>query len=376
MVAAWPGLPVLESAVRADVCVIGLGGSGLAAIGEVLRRGLSVVGIDAGRVAAGAAGRNGGFLLGGPAIGVHRAATGWGLELALELYRQSLDEIAVLAELLGPQVIRPVGSVRLAGLPGEPLDSVEAADRERELADCRSQLQVLTEQGIAAEWYSSELGEGLFLPDDAAMNPARRALGLASLYRDEAQLFENSPVVSIESGLVRTSDGSVSAGLIVVAVDGKLELLLPELAGRVRTTRLQMLATSPVAAGRLPCPVNGRWGYDYAQQDELGRLYVGGGRDCAFDAEWTTDTMPTPVVQGWIEQIAVRFAGVPVTVSHRWAASAAYTDDGRPVVSEVRPGVVACGGYNGTGNLIGPIAARAAVALGLDGTQPGAYFAS
>jgi len=236
-------------------------------------------------------------------------------------------------------------------------------------------LAVLTAHGIAAEWYSGALGEGLFLPDDAAMNPARRALGLASRYSRDARLFENSPVLSVESGLVRTAGGSVSAGLVVVAVDGKLELLLPELADRVRTVRLQMLATSPVSAGRLPCPVYGRWGYDYAQQDAAGRLYVGGGRDRDLDAEWTTDTEPTPAVQGWIDRIAPRFADAPVTVTHRWGASAGYTEDGRPIVGEVRPGVVACGGYNGTGNLVGPMAARAAVALGLDGTKPGGYFA-
>jgi glycine/D-amino acid oxidase-like deaminating enzyme len=234
----------------------------------------------------------------------------------------------------------------------------------------------MTAHGIAAEWYSGTLGEGLFLPDDAAMNPALRALGLASRYRSWATLFENSPVLSVESGRVRTAAGSVSAGLVIVAVDGKLELLLPELAGRVRTTRLQMLATEPVAPGRLGCPVYGRWGYDYAQQDAAGRLYVGGGRDADVQAEWTTSTEPTAKVQGWIERIAVRFAGASVTVSHRWAASAGYTEDGRPVVTEVRPGVVACGGYNGTGNLVGPIAARAAVALGLDATLPGEYFSS
>ncbi|MDQ2837017.1 MAG: FAD-binding oxidoreductase [Actinomycetota bacterium] len=375
VVAGWPGYPALTEQVRADVCVIGLGGSGLAAIGEVLRRGLSVVGLDAGRVAAGAAGRNGGFLLGGPAIGVHRAATGWGLEAALTVYRETLEEITALADLLGPAVIQRVGSLRVAGLPGEPADVAEAADREVELADCREQFRVMAEHRIAAEWYSGELGQGLFLPEDAAMNPARRAMGLATLYQGSAQLFENSPVLSIESGSVRTAAGSVSAGLVVVAVDGKLELLLPELVGRVRTTRLQMLATEPVPV-RLNCPVYGRWGYDYAQQDAAGRLYVGGGRDADLDAEWTVQTNPTPIVQGWIEQVAARFAGAPVTVSHRWAASAAYTEDGRPVVAEVRPGVVACGGYNGTGNLVGPIAARAALALGLDGRKPGEYFSS
>ena len=80
-------------------------------------------------------------------------------------------------------------------------------------------------------------------------------------------------------------------------------------------------------------------------------------------------------MQAWIERVAARFAGGPVRVSHRWAASVGYTPDARPLVTEVRPGVVACGGYNGTGNLVGPVAARAAVALGLDGTAPPDYFA-
>jgi gamma-glutamylputrescine oxidase len=374
-VSARAGLPSLDRSVVADLCVVGLGGSGLAAVGEGLRRGLSVAGVDAGRVAAGAAGRNGGFLLGGPAIAVHHAAAGWGLDSALILYRETLDEIGALADLLGPEVIRRVGSIRLAGLPGDPATSEEAADRAAELADCAEQIRVLREHGIDVESYDGPLGKGLYLPADAAMNPARRALGMAAIFGGSAQLFENSPVTSIESGRVVTSIGSISAGLIVVAIDGTLEVLLPELAGRVRTARLQMLATAPVPAGRLPCPVYGRWGYDYAQQDASGRLFVGGGRDQFEDDEWTVDIRPTADVQGWIDAVAERFAGGPVEVTHRWGASVGYTPDARPLVTVVRPGVVACGGYNGTGNLVGPIAARAAVALGLDGTLPPEYFA-
>ncbi|ELB94793.1 hypothetical protein Rwratislav_02037, partial [Rhodococcus wratislaviensis IFP 2016] len=47
VVASWNGLPVLEQNVTADVCVVGLGGSGLAAIGALVERGLQVVGVDA-----------------------------------------------------------------------------------------------------------------------------------------------------------------------------------------------------------------------------------------------------------------------------------------------------------------------------------------
>lgn len=165
-----------------DVCVVGLGGSGLAAIGALVEQGLQVVGVDAGRVAAGAAGRNGGFLLGGPATFLHSSLTTWGTS-SVDLYRATLLELDRLAELLGPEVIARTGSIRLAGLPGEPVDDAEAADRVAELADCAALETVLRDNDIAVEEYDGELGRGLFLPDDAAMNPSRRALGLASLLR-------------------------------------------------------------------------------------------------------------------------------------------------------------------------------------------------
>ena len=53
-----PGLdlPSLGGEVQADVCVVGLGGSGLAAVRALAARGLGVVGLDADEVACGAAG--------------------------------------------------------------------------------------------------------------------------------------------------------------------------------------------------------------------------------------------------------------------------------------------------------------------------------
>jgi glycine/D-amino acid oxidase-like deaminating enzyme len=63
-------------------------------------------------------------------------------------------------------------------------------------------------------------------------------------------------------------------------------------------------------------------------------------------------------------------------VEARWAASVGFTDDGRALCLPVGDGVVACGGYSGTGNLVGPVAARAAVAWLTDGTVPAAYFRS
>ncbi|MDV8077633.1 FAD-dependent oxidoreductase [Rhodococcus sp. IEGM 1370] len=368
VVSGWPGLPALERESTADVCVVGLGGSGLAAVADLVDRGLDVVGIDAGRIAAGAAGRNGGFLLGGPATFLHTALATWG-PCAVDLYRATLAEIDSLEEILGSAVVRRTGSIRLAGVPGAP---VELSDSE----DCDALAQCLRENDIAVDQYSGELGRGIFLPDDAVMNPARRALGLASILAGRARLYENTPATAIGPGAVTTPSGVIRCGLVLVAVDGRLEQVLPQLDGRVRTARLQMLATSPVTPRRLSCPVYGRWGYDYAQQDASGRLYVGGGRDLFVDDEWTPSDVPTAQVQDYIESVATSFAGESVSVVARWAASVGFTSDGRPLCTVVDDTVVAFGGYNGTGNLVGPVTARAAVALGLDGIAVPQYLSS
>jgi gamma-glutamylputrescine oxidase len=368
-VSGWPGLPALPGDRGADACVVGLGASGLAAVDALLARGLSVVGLDAGRVAAGAAGRNGGFLLGGSARFLHDAVATWG-DCAIALYRETLAEIDALGATLPPGILRRSGSIRLAGLPGDPVDEDEQADRDAEARDCSAHADALRANGIAVEDYDGPLGRGIFLPDDAAVNPAVRAIAIAARLEHRAALFENTRVARVRPGEVTTEHGTVRAPVTIVAVDGKLGRLIPKLARRLRTARLQMLATTPLPSGRLPCPVYGRWGYDYAQQGADGRLYVGGGRDRFAKAEWTGATEPTRQVQRHIEQVATRMAGRPVEVASRWAASVGFTHDGRPLCTQVHDGVIAIGGYNGTGNLVGPVAARAAVAYALDGTEP------
>ena len=152
VVASWPGRQPLDGDSSADVCVVGLGASGLAAVRAALLRGLSVVGVDAGRIASGAAGRNGGFLLGGPAKQLHLCVDAWGADPALWLYRETLAELAWLeAEL--PGIVRRTGSIRLAGLPGPPADAAEEADRAAEAEDCAREAAALRAAGLAVEDY-------------------------------------------------------------------------------------------------------------------------------------------------------------------------------------------------------------------------------
>ena len=352
-----PGLdlPRLTGTRTADVCVVGLGGSGLAAVHELLRLGRRVVALDAGPVAGGAAGRNGGFLLAGPADFHHDAVARHGRERAVRLYRLTLDEIDRIARET-PHAVRRAGSIRLAASP-------------EEVEDCRAQLDAMRADGLPAEWYDGALGTGLRIPTDGAFQPMARAHALArGALGAGAALFARSPAVSIVGDEVVAPEGRVRCRAVVVAVDGGLDRLLPELAPRVRTARLQMLATAPTDEVRVPCPVYARWGYDYWQQDAAGRVALGGCRDLAMEDEWTHDASPTPFVQDALDRVLRERVGVrAAAVTHRWAASVGYTDEGLPVLTEARPGVWAVGGYCGTGNVVGALCGRAAArrAVGL-----------
>ena len=337
-----PDLPRLEGDVEVDVCVVGLGGSGLACVRELVRLGARVAGVEAGRIGGGAAGRNGGFLLAGLAPFYHEAVARYGHEAARTLYRLTLEELDRM-EAETPDFITRSGSLRIA-------------ESDEELADCRNHLDAMLADGFPAEWYEGPEGNGILIHGDGSFQPLARCRTLATRAdADGARLYERSAVTRIDATGVHTERGVVRARHVVVAVDGCLERLLPELVGRVRTARLQMLATEPTTEIRLTRPVYARWGYDYWQQRPDGAIALGGARDVAGESEWTTNATPTDVVQRTLEQRLRLALGVQAPISHRWAARVGYTESGLPVVGEVRPGVWVVGGYSGTGNVIGTL---------------------
>jgi len=337
--------------------VVGLGGSGLSCVHELLKLGQRAVGLDAGTVGGGAAGRNGGFLLAGTSAFYHEAVAALGRERARRIYEITLAEVGRIAAEV-PLLVSRSGSVRLAASEGE----------ER---DCDAQLAAMRADGFPVERYDGAAGIGLVFPGDGTFNPLARCCQLArGAIELGASLHEQSRVESIVFGEVRTARGSVRCRHVIVAVDGGLEYLLPELAGRVRTARLQMLSTAPAPEVSIPRPVYSRYGYDYWQQLSDARVVIGGCRDRFRDAEWTTNPTPSDQVQSCIEHILRETLGVTQRVTHRWAASVSYCNGILPVLDQVRRGVWAIGGYNGTGNVIGAIYGRMVAQMAVNGSSP------
>jgi len=353
-----PEFPQLTANLEADLVVVGLGGSGLTALLHAAQRGLNVIGIDADRIAAGAAGRNGGLLLAGIADFHHNVRNDLGIDRAKALYQHTLDEMDRI-EATTPDAVSRIGALRIGELspgedPGELIDTY--AHRDALLAD-----------GYPVEDYDGDQGIGILIPTDGTFHPAKRAVQLAKLAQAAgAQVFTHSPAIKIESGLVTTDQGTIKAKHIIVAIDGNLGKALPELANIAQPIRLQMISTAPETNLKMKYAVYIRQGWDYWQQLPDGRIAIGGGRDFALEQEATDVLEPTQIMRDYQERL-LKAIGVTAPVEHHWAAIVSYTDSGLPIVKEVQPGVWAVGAYSGTGNVVGALLSRAAVDHCIDG---------
>ncbi len=258
VVAAWPGLPPLDGRRHRRR----LRGRARAprAWPRSTRwstRGLSVVGVDAGRVAGG----RGRAQRRVPARRRRRCSCTtrwprWGAVAPSSSTARRWPSSTGSRPLLGPDVVRrgrldPAG--RAAGRARAT--TAEAADREPRLADCAAQADALRAHGIAVEDYDGPLGRG-HVPARRRRDEPGRAGDSAWPPRLErrAPLHEHTPVTAIERrpGGHRARRPS-RAGVVDRRRRRAARALCRALAGRVRTARLQMLATAPVrAAAALP----------------------------------------------------------------------------------------------------------------------------
>jgi len=340
-----PAPDPLPGATTADVVVVGLGAAGLTAATVLAGAGMDVLAVDRLWPGAGASGRNGGFLLGGLAEPHHVVARRLGRQRATALYRLTLAALESTADA-HPETVWRVGSVRVSRSPAED-------------ADCAAQLAAMRADGLPVEPYDGPEGSGLLFPDDAAFSPLRRAHELAAQAQVAGVRLHVATVGGVSPGGVTTDAGpAVQARRgVLVAVDGGLEQLVPALSGRLRSARLQMLATAPAPDVEIFRPVYARGGLDYWQQLPDGRIALGGGRDVGGESEWTTSATTSAPVQEYLDRLLRKEIGSVAPVEHRWAGVVGFTPDGLPVLAEPEPGLLAVGGYCGTGNLVGPLCA-------------------
>jgi gamma-glutamylputrescine oxidase len=348
-----------------DVAIVGGGVTGLSCARALASAGTRVRVIEARRAGTGASGRNGGFALRGTAAAYDQAP--------LRDVVRATEEALVRLSALAGDAFRPVGSLRVAASEDE-LEAVlaegDALAADGFAVERREPAQL---PPAVAPW---ALG-GIFHPGDGALDQGAWIRRLAAL-TDEAgaALAEDTRALGIDGTSVATDRGAVTAETVLVATDGYTDGLLPELDAAIASVRGQVVATAPLGADVLPCPLYGRWGFDYAQQLRDGRIVAGGRRDLDLDGETGREEATNDLIQGGLEAYLAELTGGVPEITHRWAGIMGFTDDLLPLVGPLpgRDSVWVSAGYSGHGNVLG-FACGEAVASALLG-RPEAWLAA
>jgi glycine/D-amino acid oxidase-like deaminating enzyme len=352
----------LSGEVSAEVAIVGGGIGGLATAWHLADRGIRSTIVEGRTVASGASGRNGGFLIAGAAPMYNDARALFGDDIARRIYAATLAAQREVYEAAGDigagACFRRVGLLRLA------VDAEEARH-------VREHQRALAEHGFAGRLVEeSELPEplrrpgraGLVTDHDASLQPVGWLRALAgALERRGVSIVEESPVTAhLDTRRLVGPAGTVRYGTLVVAADGALGTLIPELADVVRPRRLHMIATAPLRTAHVARPVYARYGYEYHQQLPDGRIVLGGFSDLDGAASYTVRDEANEAVFARLARYLADELGVTASITHRWIGTVGYTADQRPVVGKA-PGhddVVALGGYCGTGNLCAWVGGR------------------
>jgi gamma-glutamylputrescine oxidase len=375
----------LDGTQEAEVAVAGGGITGVAAALWLAREGADVALLEGRRIAAGASGRNGGFVLSGTAESYSVAAERFGRERARRIWGYSVANREIASELVaqleadGWQTgYQRAGSLRIAA------SEAEQAELEASYALLREdgwQAELLARDVLPERLRSTYFG-AIYYPLDGEIQPARFVRAIARLARAAgARIFENSAVTSVTpmaNGFeLRTDGGTLRARTLLLATNAWLPRLgstlgTDWLARAITPTRGQMLATAPVSERFFDCPCYADEGYQYWRQLADGRLAVGGWRNRSFDTELSSDETPSEAVQSHLDRFVRETLRLPdVAVEHRWAGIMAFSSDGLPLIGPL-PGVEGCylaGAYTGHGNAYALRAARDLADL-IVGRQP------
>ncbi len=357
--------------LTADYVVVGAGIVGSYAAMCLSQTGADVVLTDAREPAAGASGRNAGFLLSGLVQLYHEAVAAYGRPVAREMWQLSVEtrELALaLARQFGVPAKR-CGAYRLAGSRREARALAQAA-RAME-ADG---FPALFRQGDPWGWGFQAT---LHTPDDGVVHPVE--LVRAIVAHSGATLVEHNEIWEIvprKSGvLVRGSRADVEARGALLALNAYAPLLCPALEELVRPVRGQVLVTAPLAERVLDGAGYANWGYEYFRQLDDGRFLLGGGRRRFRRQEVGWEDRVTHSVQGELATFLRRYFPevAAQSVTMRWSGVMGFTPDGLPLVGRLpgARGAVVAVGFNGHGMGLGLKVAERAVDLLLADTSPG-----
>lgn len=246
-----PAHPRLEGEVRADVCVVGGGFTGISAALHLAERGYDVALLEAERIGWGATGRNGGQICTGfskgmgvveDRVGAEAARACWAVaEEAKALIRERVAKHNIDCALKWGYLHAATKPSRMEGLKQYQESLARYGYEDTRLLDRFAMLERLKSPAYhGALW---EGGAGHF-------HPLNYALGLAAAASDAGvAIYERSPVERIATApqpAAYTAEGVVRANHMVLAGNAYLGSVSRPLYRRIMPVASYVLATEPL----------------------------------------------------------------------------------------------------------------------------------
>jgi len=356
----------LASEIKADICVIGGGITGLSAALHLLEQGKSVVLLEANVIGHGGSGRNVGLVNAGTWIRPDDVEATLGQQRGSRLNKvlgEAPAEVFALIKRLGIDCqARNEGTLHMAH------NATGVADlqaRHEQWSRRGADVELLTDARCQDYCGTDKISAALLDRRAGTINPMGYTRGLAdAVKRLGGQIYPQSPVQGLEragSGwLVKTAKGAVSAEKVVISTGAYTEGDWTDLQRNYFRGYYYQVASVPLtgaAADNVLKHGQGSWDtrtvLSSIRRDDQGRLLLGSlGR---------VDNKPAWFIRSWADRIQSHYFPQlgKVEWEMHWTGCIDFTPDHLMRLFEPAPGIVAVTGYNGRGNTTGTVIGKA-----------------
>ena len=361
----------LRGEVRADVCIVGGGYTGLSAALHLAQKGRSVVLLEAHRVGFGASGRNGGQVGSGQRQDQDWLEKSVGREVARKLWDMAEDAKGMVKSLIKahamPVTYHP-GIAHVCSSDAEFRHAQTYADRlQRDYG--YGHIEALNRADMRRAVGSDIYAGGVIDRDAGHIHPLNFAIGLAKAAADAgAVICERSEVHHIEHGakpVVQTATGRVVCDQVILAGNGYLGNLAPKVAARVMPINNFIIATEPLGDRARDVLAQNIAVYDskfmvnYWRLSDDNRLLFGGGESYGYRFPDIIKTVTKPMLEVYPQLRGTK-------IDYAWGGTLAITTNRMPYFARPQPNVLAASSCSGHGvalsTLAGKILAEATVA--------------
>ena len=349
-----PPFDPLRGQVKADVCVVGAGYTGLSAALHLAEQGLDVALVEAHRVGFGASGRNGGQLGSGQRMDQTGLEKLLGPDDAGKLWDLAEDAKTLVKSLIDRHKIDCHLKPGIAHMCLSPREVAEEHAYADHLADRYgyTALEKLDRDTAQALCPSPKYVGGTLDMTAAHLHPLAYALGLARAARDAGvKIYENTLVTQIHPGTparVQTGQGAVTADHVILACNGYLGGLDRRVAARVMPINNFIAATEPLGdeAGRVLtrdiAVADTKFVVNYFRLSHDNRLLFGGGESYGYRFPDIDATVRKPMAQIFPHLRDIRF-------DYTWGGTLAITIKRMPYLARLAPNMLSASGYSGHG---------------------------